>query len=150
MRRQKSIKPTRRPRIAKRGVSAGATAKAKLARKRAIVEKLTPMLGEKVRNTEMKKNIYITPKGLSETAHHAAKSELSTIAAMDAKRQLRDAKLVTTVKPKTNRRQRDMRLVKMKKMRGSIAGCTTNVYVGVSDTRQHLMYSITAKRKRKK
>jgi len=150
MRRQKSIKPTRRPRIAKRGVSAGATAKARRERERAIVAKLMPLSKNSVRNTATKKDIYITSKGIYETAHHAAKSELSTAAAMDARRQLRDALPGCTTRTKGNRRQKEMRLEKMNLMHGRYIGAETKVNVGVTKSNTHLLYSITAKHRRRK
>lgn len=148
-RKKQPAKSKRKPRVAKRGVAAGSSNKARNSRRRAIVATLKPLQGSTVRNIALNKHININKAGISETAYHGSKDELSTIASMDAKRQLRNAKPVATSKAKMNRRQREMRIKTMKRMRGRIIGGTTNVNVGELRSGRLVMYSITAKKKEK-
>lgn len=149
-RKKQPAKSKRKPRVAKRGVAAGSSNKARNSRRRAIVATLKPLQGSTVRNIALNKHININKAGISETAYHGSKDELSTIASMDAKRQLRNAKPVATSKAKTNRRQREMRIKTMKGMRGRIIGGTTNVNVGELRSGRLVMDSITAKKRRRK
>lgn len=149
-RKKQPAKSKRRPRVAKHGVASGNSKKARLSRRRVIVATLKPLQGSTFRNMALNKHININKAGISETAYHGSKNELSTIACMDAKRQLRDAKLVATSKAKKNRRQREMRIKTMKRMRGRIIGGTTSVNVGELSSGRLVMYSITAKKKRRR
>lgn len=149
MRKKKAIKQ-RKPRVIKCGIATGSSPAAKRSRKRAIVRRLKPLQGSTVRNIAMNKDVYITANGFKETAFHGSRTELSTIAALDAKRQLRSARPVAKIKAKKNGMQKAMHLVTMTKMKNSIAGHPTKVNVGNTGSGYTVLYSITAKRRKRK
>lgn len=118
-------------------------------RKSTIIRKLMPLAEAKTKiyNKSLKKNLEITAKGVKETANHASKSKPSTLAALDAKSQLRKAVVVKRTATHSNN-QNNLKFSEMIVMRGEHEGNPTKVTVGRKRTDRHLLYCITAKKKK--
>ncbi len=111
-----------------------------------IKQKLSPLKNKSLHNKDLKEKVKITSKGINETAWHASKSKRSTLAAMDAKRQIKTAKHVKTTGTKGTRRQKEMGLVSLEEMRGKYNRNRTKVMLGRNGKGKLRLYSITAKK----
>lgn len=116
-------------------------------RAKLIKAKLMPLAksGTKVYNKSIQENVYITAKGIKETAHHASRTMPSTMAALDARMQLRTARKSFTTTAGHSKQQRDMKLVELVVMKGTKNGRKTKVTVGKKASGKHLLYCITSK-----
>ena len=76
---------------------------------------------------------------------YKSKSKLSTLAAIDAKHQMRVAKDKGKVTKKDTRRQKDMKIDEMHKFEGRYKGHKTKVMIGHTEYGKNVLYSITAK-----
>ena len=139
--------PTEKVRLKKKGVPTGKDGRARKKRRKAVTKTLKTLQGGSIRNTATGKSVRIVKGSIKETAHHAQGDTLSTIAAMDARRQIRDAKPVRTAKPKNNKRQKEMNIVEMTVMKGKLLTTETKVLTGKTTDGSELLYSITAKKK---
>lgn len=150
VRKQNKTYPTEKARLEKKGVPGGKNRRARRARRKAATKALKQLQGSTVKNTATGRQVRIVKDSVKETAHHAQGDTLSTLAAMDARRQIRDAKLVRTAKAKNNRRQTDMKLNEVTVMKGKLLTADTKVIVGKRGKYEHVLYSITAKPRKKK
>lgn len=142
--------PTEKARLKKNGVPAGKEARARKRRRKAATKALKQLQGGSVKNTATGKSVRIVGNSVKETVHHAQGDTLSTLAAMDAKRQIRDAKPVRIAKAKANRRQKEMKLDEVTVMKGKLLTMETKVITGKQKQGDTVLYSITAKKSRKK
>ena len=76
---------------------------------------------------------------------YKSKSKLSTLAAIDAKHQMRIAKNKGKVPKKNSRRQKDMKTDEMYRYDGRYKGHKTKVMIGHTEYGKNVLYSITAK-----
>lgn len=150
VRKQNKTYPTEKARLEKKGVPGGKNRRARRARRKAATKALKQLQGSTVKNTATGRQVRIVKDSVSETAHHASRDTISTMAAMDARRQIHDAKPVRTSKAKPNKRQQKMHIEEMTIMRGKLLVADTKVLVGKNTDGESTLYSITAKQKKRK
>ena len=116
-----------------------------LQRKRIIKNALKALSGKSVACPALDNNqVTISPKSIEETAHHAAKSLQSTLAALDLVNQIRTATFYRYWLPKDNRQIKAFGFEFVIELHGQLSGRTTKLMVGVKITAKYMHYSITS------
>ena len=114
-------------------------------RREYLLEFLSQFIGISVYNVHTCKEFFISKESIEETAHHAAKSECSTIAAMNIISVLKNAELVSCDKPKSNRQISLFRFKKMLELRVMMRYVgSVKLMVGLQGRRNYLEYCITS------
>jgi hypothetical protein len=132
----------------RRNIPKGNTAIERAKRRKQIKNALKPLQGKYVRSNESGDKIKITKDGISETAYHASKRYTSTLAAMDAPRQLRTAKKQRVDNADQTKTQvKRMRLIKKQISQSKHDGAKTKVVIGIQASGDKRLYCITSKRK---
>lgn len=133
----------RRPR--RRNIPKGNSNAEKIKRQRQIENVLTQVKGKHVINKHTKKKIIITGHGIQETARHASKGYHSTLAAMDAPRQLKNARpVMTTEADQSKGRIRQMKIKTKTESHGKHRGSKTRVMTGKTKRGQRKLYCVTS------
>lgn len=116
-----------------------------LQRKKIIKTALKPLSGKNVRCPALDNNpVTISPKSIEETAHHAAKSYQSTLAALDLVHQIETASFFKYWLPKDNRQIKAFGFEFVIELHGELGGKVTKLMVGVKITAKYMHYSITS------
>ncbi len=117
-----------------------------LFRKKFITDRLSKLSGESVNCPALGNHpVLITRKSIEETAHHAAKSFKSTVAALDLKNQLKTASFVRYHLPKNNNQTKKYDFIFLVELKGDFEGIPTTLMIGAKITARFIHYSLTVK-----
>ncbi len=116
-----------------------------LEREEFLLEELEEYVGMTVYNSSLKADVYISQDSIEETAHHAAKSESSTIAALNMLNVIEKAEVVETCKPKNNGQKSKFHFRDMYELRIEMRYVgDIKLMIGKQGRRNYMEYCITA------
>lgn len=135
----------------RRNIPKGNSPAEKTKRREQITNVLNQVKDKHVTNKHTNKKIFIVGHGIQETAEHACKGYHSTLAAMDAPKQLQKAKPVMTKKAdQTKGRVRQMKIKTQTESHGKSGGSKTRVMTGKTPRGKQKLYCVTSFRDKPK
>ncbi len=106
---------------------------------------LSQFLGETIHNDDMNVDVYISRDSIVETAHHASKSESSTIAALNMPNVIAKTTKTNTDIPKNNSQKRRFRFSEMYELHVQMRYVgDIKLMIGRQGRRNYVEYCITA------